>query len=146
MEDAPSGLSNVEFVNGDGSVTITWSSNDIQNTERILRFIVDYDIAPGEANYSQRQTFEYTPSVVFNDGSTSVSFRIVVSNLSNNVTQRPDSNTDSYVMNIYAENSVSFTNAENKVRVHEIDQSETYERIQYTPHLRPSTIPDTVSE
>lgn len=144
---APSGLSNVEFVNGNGSVTITWSSNDIQNTEGILRFIVDYDIAPGEANYSQRQTFEYSPSVVFNDGSTSVSFRIVVSNLSNNVTQRSDTRTNSYVMNIYAENSVSFTNNENKVRVHEIYRySETYERIQYTRVLRPSTTTDTVSE
>jgi hypothetical protein len=144
---APSGLSNVEFFNGDGTVTITWSSNDIQNTEGVIRFIVDYDIAPGEAVYSQRQTFEYTPSVVFNDGSTSVSFRITVTGLNNNVTQRPDTRTNSYVMKIYAENSVSFTNDENRVRVHEIYKyTDTFERIQYTRVLRPMAVPSVVSE
>lgn len=143
---APSGLSNVEFINGDGTVTITWSSNDIQNTEGVLRFIVDYDIAPGEAVYSQRQTFEYTPSVVFNDGSTSVSFRITVTGLNNNVTQRPGTETNSYVMKIYAENSVSYTNVENIVRVHEIYKTGTYERIQYNRVLRPMGHPSAVSE
>jgi hypothetical protein len=144
---APSRLSNVEFINGDGTVTITWSSNDIQNTEGVIRFIVDYDIAPGEAVYSQRQTFEYTPSVVFNDGSTSVSFRITVTGLNNNVTQRPDTETNSYVMKIYAENSVSYTNVENIVRVHEIYKyTGTYERIQYTRVLRPMGHPSVVSE
>ena len=142
---APSGLSNVEFINGDGTVTITWSSNDIQNTEGVLRFIVDYDIAPGEAVYSQRQTFEYTPSVVFNDGSTSVSFRITVTGLNNNVTQRPGTETNSYVMKIYAENSVSYTNVENIVRVHEIYKTGTYERIRYNRVLRPMGPPSAVS-
>jgi hypothetical protein len=144
---APSRLLNVDFFNGDGTVTITWSSNDIQNTEGVIRFIVDYDIAPGEAVYSQRQTFEYTPSVVFNDGSTSVSFRITVTGLNNNVTQRPDTRTNSYVMKIYAENSVSFTNDENRVRVHEIYKyTDTFERIQYTRVLRPMAVPSVVSE
>ena len=144
---APSGLSNVEFINGDGRVTITWSSNDIQNTEGVLRFIVDYDIAPGEAVYSQRQTFEYTPSVVFNDGSTSISFRIIVTGLSNNVSQRPDTLTNSYVMKIYAENSVSFTNVENIIRVHEIYKyTDTFELIRYNRVLRPMGSPSAVSE
>jgi hypothetical protein len=97
--------------------------------------------------YSQRQTFEYTPSVVFNDGSTSVSFRITVTGLNNNLTQRPDTRTNSYVMKIYAENSVSFTNDENRVRVHEIYKyTDTFERIQYTRVLRPMAVPSVVSE
>jgi hypothetical protein len=144
---APTGLINIEFVNGDGTVTITWSSNDIQNTEEIIRFIVDYDIAPGEAVYSQRQTFDYAPSVVFNDGSTSVSFRIIVTGLNNNVAQRPDTETNSYVMKIYAENSVSFTNDENKVRVHEIYRyTNTYENVKFTRVLRPMTGPSVILE
>lgn len=144
---APSALTNIEFVNGNGSVTVTWSSNDINNTEGIIRFIVDYDIAPSETGYSQRQTFEYQPSVVFNDGSSSVTFRIIVTGLSNNVTQRPDTRTNSYVMKIYAENSVSFTNEENKVKLHEIVQyTDIYERISFTRVLRPMTVPSVISE
>ena len=144
---SPSRISNIDFVNGDGTVSVTWSSNDIHNTEGIIRFIVDYDIAPSETGYSQRQTFDYTPSVVFNNGSTSVSFRITVTGLNNNVNQRPDTRTNSYVMKMYAENSVSYTNDENKVKLHEIYiYTDIYERINFTRVLRPMTIPSVIDE
>jgi hypothetical protein len=111
----PDRLRNVTYTNLDSAVSITWSSSDINNTkERIIRFIVDYDIATNDTVYSQRQTFEYLNSVLFNDGSTNVTFNVVVVGLNNNLVERPDTRTNSYNMKIYAENSIGFTNEENK--------------------------------
>lgn len=141
----PSKITNVEYFNSDSKIIINWTSTDISNNEGIIRFVVDYDIAPSETGYSQRQTFEYNNSVVFNDGSTSVSFQITVVGLSNNVTQRPDSRTNSYVMKIYAENSVGFTNEENKVKLHELSYTEIYENITLFRVVRPRTIPSIVT-
>jgi hypothetical protein len=125
---------------------ITWSSNNIQNTEGIIRFIVDYDIAPSETGYSQQQTFEYNNSIVSNDA-TSVSFQINVVGLSNNVVQRPDPRTNSYVMKIYAENSVGFTNEQNKVKLHVgLLFDDIYENVTVPRVVRPMTVPSVIRE
>jgi hypothetical protein len=145
----PSTLSQVSYINSDSKIIITWTSTDIRNTEGILRFIVDYDIAPANGvseSYSQRQTFDYNNSVVFNDNSTTVSFQITVGGLSNNVTQRPDSRMNSYVMAIYAENSVGYTNEENKVKLHrDIILTDIYENVEVRRVVRPRTKPSFVT-
>ena len=145
----PVGLTNVEYINGDSSIYIKWSGSDINNEEGIIRFIVDYDIAVSDINivYSQRQTIDYVNSVVFNDDSTNVTFNIIVTGLNNNVPQRPDSKTNSYVMRIYAENSVGFTNNENKVILHEINNKfDIFEGLTVPRVLRPRTTPSIIAE
>ena len=139
---------NVTYTNLDSAVSITWSSSDINNTEeRIIRFIVDYDIATNDTVYSQRQTFEYLNSVLFNDGSTNVSFNVVVVGLNNNVVERPDTRTNSYNMKIYAENSIGFTNEENKVKLQqEITLTDAFETLTVPRRVRPRTIPAIISE
>ncbi len=147
----PSKLSGVEYTNLESKLLITWRSTDLQNAEGILRFIVEYDIAPSETGYSQRQTFEYNNSIVFNDGRSSVSFQALVIGLSNNVTQRPDSRMNSYVVKIYAENLVGFTNTANHFKLHqeitginaikEIYENQIIDRV-----VRPRTIPSLITE
>jgi len=112
---------------------------------------VDYDIAPSETGYAQRQTFEYANSIVFNDGSSAISFQAIVIGLSNNVSQRPDSRTNSYVVKIYAENLVGFTNTANHFKLHQeitgtnamkdIYENQTIDRV-----VRPRTIPSLITE
>ena len=146
----PGRLVNVEYINGDSNVSIKWSGADITNSEQIIRFIVDYDIALSNTNpsgYSKRQTFDYANSVVFNDGSTNVTFNVIVTGLNNNVTERPDSTTNSYVMKIYAENSVGFTNTENNVYLHELPLvDDIYEGLTVPRVLRPRTTPSIIAE
>jgi len=143
----PSKILGVNYSNLDSKLLITWNSSDLQNTENISRFIVDYDIAPSETGYSLRQTFDYNNSIVFNDGSTNISFEATVTGLSNNVTQRADTRTNSYVVKIYAENLVGFTNDENKVKIHDITSfNETYENIIQQKVVRPRTVPSLVIE
>ena len=144
----PSKLLSVEYKNLESKVIITWSTSDIQNTEGIIRFIVDYDIAPSETGYSQQQRFEYNDSVVFNNDNTSVSFEITVTGLNNNVIQRPDTRTNSYVMKIYAENSVGFTNEQNKVKLHDglLRFDDIYENVTVPRVVRPMAIPSIVRE
>lgn len=146
----PSKITNIEYFNLDSKLLITWTSTNIQNTEGILRFIVDYDIAPSETGYSLRQTFEYNNSVVFNDGSNLISFQVTLIGLSNNVSQRPDSRMNSYVVKIYAENLVGFTNEQNKVKLHQepatTNFKDIYENITITRVIRPRTIPSLITE
>jgi len=143
----PAKLSNVEYTNGDSNVSIKWTSSDINNTEGIIRFIVDYDIAVNESVYSQQQTFDYANCVVFNDGSTTVNFNVIVTGLNNNVTQRPDSRTNSYIMKIYAESSLGFTNEENKVKLQDLLQfTDIFEGVPVPRRVRPKTIPSLITE
>ena len=146
----PARLANVEYTNGDTNVSIKWSGTDINNTEGIIRFIVDYDVAAvsgiNQTVYTQRQTFDYVNSVVFNDGSTKVLFNVIVSGLNNNVPERPDSRTNSYVMRVYAENSVGFTNNENKVILHELSFTDIFEGLIVPRVVRPRTSPSVITE
>jgi hypothetical protein len=143
-------LANVEYINGDSNVSIKWSGTNINNTEGIIRFIVDYDVASvsgiNQTVYTQRQTFDYVNSVLFNDGSTKVLFNVIVSGLNNNVPERPDSRTNSYVMRVYAENSVGFTNNENKVILHELSFTDMFEGLIVPRVVRPRTSPSVITE
>lgn len=143
----PSKLTNVEYINADSSVIIKWTSTDIHNTEGILRFIVDYNIAGSNTGYSQRQIFYYSTSIFPYDGGSTVSFQIIVTGLNNNVAQRPDTRTNSYVMQFYAENLVSFTNEQNKVNLHtDLAYIDVFEGFLVPRVVRPRTFPSIIDE
>jgi hypothetical protein len=146
----PTRLTSVEYINGDSNISIKWSSRDINNTEGIIRFIVEYDTVSGRNNavYSQRQTFDYMNSVVFNDGSTTVTFNVIIYGLNNNVPpEQLDPSMNSYVMRIYAENSVGFTNTENRVILpYDVSFTDIFEGLTVPRVLRPRTIPSIISE
>lgn len=142
----PAKLSNVEYKNGDSSISITWNSSDLTNTEGIIRFIVEYGIATNSMEYSQRITFDYINSLIFNDGSTSLYFNVIINGLSNNVPQAPDTRSNSYIMKIYAESSLGFTNEENKVKLQDLVYTDIFEGILVPRRIRPKTIPDVIQE
>ena len=143
----PTRMTNVEYVNGDGSVAIKWSNADVNNnTERIIRYIVDYRIALSGSAYSQ-QTFEYANSIVFNDGSSSISFIVYVTGLNNNVPSSVDTSNNSYEMVIYAENSVGYTNLTDRIDLHEdLIFTDVYEGLLLPRIVRPRTIPSAIAE
>lgn len=146
----PSKISNIEYFNLDSKLLITWTSTNIQNTEGIIRFIVDFGIAPNETGYSLQQTFDYNNSIVFNNGSTEISFQVTLIGLSNNVAERSDSRINSYMVKIYAENSVGYTNEQNKVKLHQdpatTNFKDIYENVTITRVIRPRTIPSLITE
>ena len=136
----PARMANVEYINGDGSVTIKWTNTDVRNTEGIIRYIVDYRIALSGSEYS-RQTFEYANSVAFNDGTSAVFFIVYVTGLNNNVPSRVDTRNNSYEMTIYAENSVGYTNATDRIDLHEdLIFTDIYEGLSVPRVVRPRTI------
>jgi hypothetical protein len=142
----PRRMTNVEYINGDGTVTIKWSSTDVRNSEGIIRYIVDYRIALSGSTYS-RQSFEYANSIVFNDGTSNVSFTVYVTGLNNNVPSAVDTSKNSYEMTIYAENSVGYTNAIDRVDLHEdLVFTDVYEGLVLPRIVRPRTRPNTISE
>ena len=142
----PARMTNVEYINGDGSVAIKWSNTDVRNTEGIIRYIVDYRIALSGSAYS-RQTFEYANSVVFNDGTSRVSFLVYVTGLNNNVTSIIDTSNNSYEMVIYAENSVGYTNTTDRVELHEdLIFKDVYEGLLISRVVRPRTTPSVIME
>jgi hypothetical protein len=142
----PRRMTNVEYINGDGTVTIKWSSTDVRNSEGIIRYIVDYRIALSGSAYS-RQSFEYANSIVFNDGTSNVSFTVYVTGLNNNVPSAVDTSKNSYEMTIYAENSVGYTNAIDRVDLHEdLVFTDVYEGLVLPRIVRPRTRPNTISE
>lgn len=142
----PLRLTNVEYLNGDGSITIKWTTSDILNREGIIRYIVDYRIAFSGSDYSQ-QSFEYANSVLFNDGTNSVSFIVTVSGLNNNVLTIPDTSTHSYDMTIYAENSVGYTNTDDRVNLHEdLSFFDVYEGLLLPRVVRPRAVPGIIIE
>ena len=142
----PAKLTNVVYENGDSNISITWTSSDINNTEGIVRFIVEYGIAINNVEYSQRRTFDYINSLIFNDGSATLKFNVIIDGLSNNVTQTPDTRTNSYIMQIYAESSLGFTNGEDKVKLQDLIFTDIFEEVQVPRRVRPKTIPSVIAE
>ena len=142
----PKRLTNVEYNVGSRSVTITFSSSDINNTEGIIRFIVDYRIFGSQFSYLT-QRFEYTNSVVLNNQVNKVTFSIVVIDLDNNVSSRPLTNTDSYEIVVYSENSVGYTNITDRIDLHEdVRFTDSYENLTLPRLVRPVSVPSIVEE
>jgi hypothetical protein len=150
----PSRMTNVNYSIESGSVRISWSSSNINNTEGILRFIVDYRVFGSGSTYLT-QTFEYVNSVIFNNQFDSVTFSVLVTGLENNVTSRPLTNTHSYEMVIYSENSVGYTNVTDRVDLHEdlvytnietLIYADIYENLTIPRLVRPATAPRVIAE
>ena len=144
----PSRLTNLEFTNLSEQIKIEWNSTDINNSQNIIRFHVDYRIAGSNTNVPYtRQSFEYINSLLYKD--TTAYFSIVVINLDNNVSTRPATNSDSYEMFVFAENSVGYTNADDKIKLHDlrdIELTTPYENIVVRRYVRPMSIPASLNE
>jgi len=149
----PSRLTSVVFMNLNQQIKIEWNSNDIANSQNIIRFHVDYRFAGSidTVPYS-RQSFEYLNALSYKD--TTAYFSVVVIGLENNVASRPETNSDSYEMYVFAENSVGYTNTEDKVKLHDLRDtsnlpnplSTLYENIEVRRYVRPMTIPNIITE
>jgi hypothetical protein len=147
----PYRLTNVVFTNLSQAVKIEWNSSDIKNTQNIVRFHVDYRIigADDTIGYS-RQSFEYLNSILYTD-STTAYFSVVIVGLDNNVGTRPDTNSNSYEIFVFAENSVGYTNPNDKIRLHDSintpgSLSTPYENISVKRYVRPMSLPNTLIE
>jgi len=150
----PSRLTNVVFTNLNQEVKIEWNSADVNNSQNIIRFHVDYRIAGSDytVTYS-RQSFEYLNILLYKDTTTAY-FSAVVIGLDNNVVSRPATNSDSYEMYIFAENSVGFTNTADKIKLHDlrsatnipVSLTSPYENIVVQRYVRPMNIPNIINE
>ncbi len=143
----PARLSNVIFMNLDRAVKIEWNSPDVNNTQNIIRFHVDYRIAGSAPSVAYtRRSFEYLNSLLYKDATTAY-FSVTVGSLENNVSSRTNSNSDSYEMFVFAENTVGFTNTSDKVRLHDLRDPDNipfslsinYENIEVRRYVRPAT-------
>jgi hypothetical protein len=94
-------------------------------------------------------------SVIFNNQFDSVTFSVLVTGLENNVTSRPLTNTHSYEMVIYSENSVGYTNVTDRVDLHEdlvytdietLIYADIYENLTIPRLVRPATAPRVIAE
>lgn len=142
----PTRMTNVNYSIESGSVRISWSSSDIKNTEGIIRFIVDYRVFGSGSTYLT-QTFTYVNSVIFNNQFDTVTYSVLVAGLENNVISRPLTDTHSYEMVIYSENSVGYTNVTDRIDLHEdIVYTDIYENLTIDRLVRPATVPRVIAE
>lgn len=150
----PSRMTKVNYSIESGSVRISWSSSDIKNTEGIIRFIVDYRVFGSGSTYLT-QTFEYVNSVISNNQFDTVTFSVLVAGLENNVISRPLTDTHSYEMVIYSENSVGYTNATDRIDLHEdlvytgietLIYADIYNNLTIPRLVRPATVPRVIAE
>jgi hypothetical protein len=147
-------MTKVNYSIESGSVRISWSSSDIKNTEGIIRFIVDYRVFGSGSTYLT-QTFEYVNSVIFNNQFDTVTFSVLVAGLENNVISRPLTDTHSYEMVIYSENSVGYTNVTDRIDLHEdlvytdietLIYADIYNNLTIPRLVRPATVPRVIAE
>jgi hypothetical protein len=116
------------------------------NTESIIRFIVDYRIFGSGSSYLT-QTFEYINSITFNNGVDNALFSIVISGLEANIISRPLTNTHSYEMIVYAENSVGYTNVNDRINLHsDLNFKDIYENLEIPRLVRPTMVPSIITE
>ena len=151
----PSRLTNVVFTNLNQSVKIEWNSTDTTNSQNIIRFHVDYRIAGSDGSVPYlRQSFEYLNGLLYKD-TTAAYFSVVVVGLENIVLTRPATNSDSYEIFVFAENSVGYTNTNDKVKLHDLRDTTTnlsvsfntlYENIEVRRYVRPMNIPNSITE
>jgi len=151
----PYRLTNVVFTNLNQSVKIEWNSTDITNSQNIIRFHVDYRIAGSDVSVPYlRQSFEYLNGLLYKDTAAAY-FSVVVVGLENIVLTRPATNSDSYEMFVFAENSVGYTNTNDKIRLHDLRDTITntssslstpYENISVKRYVRPMSLPNTLFE
>lgn len=137
-------IDDINFINGDKQINITWSSDDILNTSQIINFIVEYKIY-GSNDTAITQKYVYNSSVSYYTA-TRVYFNIYIKGLSNSVNNV--TNSHSYDVTIYAENTVGYTNNIDKLNLNSLttllyDQIyDTYESETKMPrYVRPGAVP-----
>ena len=143
----PSGITdNINFINGDRQINILWSNTDILNTEKIIYFIVEYKIYGNTEVTIRKFTYNYCISY-YSD--TRVYFSVYITGLSNNI--NTITNSHSYDITIYAENTVGYTNISARLRLNDLTNSfndginDNYENIDNIPrYVRPGTIPSII--
>jgi len=70
-----------------------------------------------------------------------------VIDLDNNVSSRPLTNTDSYEVVVYSENSVGYTNITDRIDLHEdVRFTDSYENLTLPRLVRPVSVPSIVEE
>lgn len=142
----PERMQNVQYKIGSESIIISWSGTNVTNTELIARFIVDYRIFGSGSEYLT-QTFEYINSVTFNNDVDTILFSITLTGLETNVSSRPLTNTNSYEVLVYAENSVGYTNTIDKISLHaDLQLTDVYENLTIPRLVRPTSLPSIVRE
>jgi hypothetical protein len=144
----PSGIAtdSINFINGDRQINILWSSADILNIDKINNFIVDYSIYGSNVITTRKFTYNYCISY-YTD--VRVYFSLYITGLSNNI--NTTTNSHSYDITIYAENTVGYTNISNRLRLNDLTDSfndgisDQYENISNMPrYVRPGTIPSII--
>lgn len=137
-------IDDINFINGDKQINISWSSDDILNTSQIINFIVEYKIY-GSNDTAITQKYVYNSSVSYYTA-TRVYFNIYIKGLSNSVNNV--TNSHSYDVTIYAENTVGYTNNIDKLNLNSLttllyDQIyDTYESETKMPrYVRPGAVP-----
>ena len=145
---APSPITdNINFINLDRQINISWSSKDILNTENIVNFIIEYQpIANPDSVINNAEVtkviLEYN-NCISNYSSNQVFFNIIISGLSNNINNK--TNSHSYNVYVYAENSVGYTNTNDRLYLNTPNLS-LFDTIygssqQLRRYVRPGTIP-----
>ena len=137
-------IDDINFINGDKQINISWSSDDILNTSQIINFIVEYKIYGSNATVIT-QIYLYNSSVSYYTA-TRVYFNIYIKGLSNSVNNV--TNSHSYDVTIYAENTVGYTNGIDKLNLNSLTTLlydriyDTYESETKMPrYVRPGALP-----
>lgn len=137
-------IDDINFINGDKQINISWSSDDILNTSQIINFIVEYKIY-GSSDTARTQTYIYNSSVSYYSA-TRVYYSINIKGLSNSVNNI--TNSHSYDVTIYSENTVGYTNGVDKLNLNVLTTLlydriyDTYESEAKMPrYVRPGAVP-----
>lgn len=137
-------IDDINFINGDKQINISWSSDDILNTSQIINFIVEYKIYGSNATVIT-QRYLYNSSVSYYTA-TRIYFNIYIKGLSNSVNNV--TNSHSYDVTIYAENTVGYTNGIDKLNLNSLTTLlydriyDTYESETKMPrYVRPGAVP-----
>ena len=137
-------IDDINFINGDKQINITWSSNDILNTSQIINFIVEYRIY-GSSDIAITQKYVYNSSVSYYTADR-VYYSINIKGLSNSVNNI--TNSHSYEVVIYSENTVGYTNGVDKLTLNDLTLLlndkiyDTYESLtKLLRYVRPGAVP-----
>jgi hypothetical protein len=137
-------IDDINFINGDKQINITWSSDDILNTSQIINFIVEYRIY-GSSDTAITLKYVYNSSVSYYTA-TRVYYSINIKGLSNSINNI--TNSHSYEVILYSENTVGYTNSVDKLRLTDLTVSlydriyDTYESLTKLPrYVRPGAVP-----
>ena len=138
------------FTNDNENININWSSNDMfNNNEKINNFIIAYRIYDTDISNSVIIKYNYDSCVIrYDDNLQRIYFNISITGLSNNVPSRPNTNSHSYDITLYAENTIGYTNEYDRVNLNILFDPSTnplydnYYNLPIARYIRPRSIPN----